>query len=150
MAMMAADLQEPPELALEFFRTLESDEADVVVGARDARDDSWRSRVSSNLFWWLYKKFVIPDLPDGGVDMFGCNTVFRRELLALEVLIYASGERQISRAKEKMDPVPGGTLAIVIIDATNNPRGTRIFGPVARELRAKNFMKIISLAPEVL
>ncbi len=40
--------------------------------------------------------------------------------------------------------------AIVIIDATNNPKGTRIFGPVARELRAKNFMKIISLAPEVL
>lgn len=40
--------------------------------------------------------------------------------------------------------------AIVIIDASNNPRGTRIFGPVARELRAKNFMKIISLAPEVL
>ena len=40
--------------------------------------------------------------------------------------------------------------AIVIIDETNNPRGTRIFGPVARELRAKNFMKIISLAPEVL
>jgi large subunit ribosomal protein L14 len=40
--------------------------------------------------------------------------------------------------------------AVVIIDATNNPRGTRIFGPVARELRAKNFMKIISLAPEVL
>jgi large subunit ribosomal protein L14 len=40
--------------------------------------------------------------------------------------------------------------AIVIIDAANNPKGTRIFGPVARELRAKNFMKIISLAPEVL
>jgi large subunit ribosomal protein L14 len=40
--------------------------------------------------------------------------------------------------------------AIVIIDLTNNPKRTRIFGPVARELRAKNFMKIISLAPEVL
>jgi large subunit ribosomal protein L14 len=40
--------------------------------------------------------------------------------------------------------------AAVIIDDTNNPRGTRIFGPVARELREKNFMKIISLAPEVL
>ncbi len=40
--------------------------------------------------------------------------------------------------------------AIVIIDKDNNPRGTRIFGPVARELREKNFMKIISLAPEVL
>ena len=40
--------------------------------------------------------------------------------------------------------------AAVLIDATNQPRGTRIFGPVARELRDRNFMKIISLAPEVL
>jgi large subunit ribosomal protein L14 len=40
--------------------------------------------------------------------------------------------------------------AIVIIDKENNPRGTRIFGPVARELREKRFMKIISLAPEVI
>ena len=40
--------------------------------------------------------------------------------------------------------------AIVIIDKELNPRGTRIFGPVARELRERNFMKIVSLAPEVL
>jgi large subunit ribosomal protein L14 len=40
--------------------------------------------------------------------------------------------------------------AAVIIDTQNNPRGTRIFGPVARELRDKNFMKIISLSPEVI
>lgn len=40
--------------------------------------------------------------------------------------------------------------AMVIIDQQMNPRGTRIFGPVARELRDKNFMKIISLAPEVI
>ncbi len=40
--------------------------------------------------------------------------------------------------------------ALVIIDAQLNPRGTRIFGPVARELRDKNFTKIISLAPEVI
>lgn len=40
--------------------------------------------------------------------------------------------------------------AAVIIDANNNPRGTRIFGPVARELRDRSFMKIVSLAPEVL
>jgi large subunit ribosomal protein L14 len=39
--------------------------------------------------------------------------------------------------------------AAVIIDANNNPRGTRIFGAVARELREKNFMKIVSLAAEV-
>src|SRR5947208_638819 len=40
--------------------------------------------------------------------------------------------------------------AAVLIDNQNNPRGTRIFGPVGRELRERNFMKIISLAPEVL
>jgi large subunit ribosomal protein L14 len=40
--------------------------------------------------------------------------------------------------------------AIVIIDKDGNPRGTRVFGPVARELRKKNFMKIVSLAPEVI
>jgi large subunit ribosomal protein L14 len=40
--------------------------------------------------------------------------------------------------------------AVVIINEQKNPRGTRIFGPVARELREKRFMKIISLAPEVL
>jgi len=40
--------------------------------------------------------------------------------------------------------------AIVFIDPQSNPRGTRVFGPVARELREKNFTKIISLAPEVI
>lgn len=40
--------------------------------------------------------------------------------------------------------------ACVIIDANNNPKGKRIFGPVARELREKDYMKIVSLAPEVL
>lgn len=51
---------------------------------------------------------------------------------------------------------PDGSLlrfdrnAIVFIDNQSNPRGTRVFGPVARELREKNFSKIISLAPEVI
>ncbi len=40
--------------------------------------------------------------------------------------------------------------AAVLITPQNNPRGTRIFGPVARELRERNFMKIVSLAPEVI
>ena len=42
------------------------------------------------------------------------------------------------------------TNAAVIIDVQKNPKGTRIFGPVARELREKNFTKIVSLAPEVI
>ena len=40
--------------------------------------------------------------------------------------------------------------AVVLIDSQNNPKGTRVFGPVARELRERRFMKIISLAPEVI
>lgn len=42
-----------------------------------------------------------------------------------------------------------GDNAVCVIDANNEPKGTRVFGPVARELREKNFLKIISLAPEV-
>ena len=50
------------------------------------------------------------------------------------------------------DATPGGVVknAAVIIRDDKTPRGTRIFGPVARELRDKQFMKIVSLAPEVL
>ena len=40
--------------------------------------------------------------------------------------------------------------AAVIVNMDNNPRGTRVFGPVAREIRDKNYLKIVSLAPEVL
>ena len=48
---------------------------------------------------------------------------------------------------------PGGTVKkgeVVLIKDDKNPRGTRIFGPVARELRDKDYMKILSLAPEVI
>ena len=60
----------------------------------------------------------------------------------------------VVRTKHKIRRGDGSYLrfdnnAVVIIDKDSNPRGTRIFGPVARELREKNFMKIISLAPEV-
>jgi large subunit ribosomal protein L14 len=58
------------------------------------------------------------------------------------------------RTKHKLRRPDGSYLrfdnnAVVIIDEQLNPKGTRIFGPVARELRDKNFTKIISLAPEV-
>lgn len=60
----------------------------------------------------------------------------------------------VVRTKNKINRNDGSYLAfdnnaVVIIDSQLNPRGTRVFGPVARELRDKNFMKIISLAPEV-
>ena len=61
----------------------------------------------------------------------------------------------VVRTKNKIRRPDGTSLrfdtnALVIIDTQRNPRGTRIFGPVPRELRDKGFMKIISLAPEVI
>lgn len=82
-AVMAADLQEPPELMVEFFRVLADDRADVVVGTRRSRGDPWLSRLFSSAFWALYRRFVFRDIPPGGVDVFGCNGAFRTQLLAL-------------------------------------------------------------------
>lgn len=60
----------------------------------------------------------------------------------------------IVRTKKTMHRIDGMSIrfddnAAVIINPENNPKGTRVFGPIARELREKNFSKIISLAPEV-
>jgi len=83
-AVMAADLQEPADLIMAFFDELAKDEADVVVGTRMSRDDPFLSRIGSRLFWFLYRKIVQPELPPGGIDVFGCNAAFHRELLKLE------------------------------------------------------------------
>ena len=61
----------------------------------------------------------------------------------------------VVRTRKAIHRSDGSTLrfdsnAVVLIDKDKNPRGTRIFGPVARELREKRFMKIVSLAPEVI
>jgi large subunit ribosomal protein L14 len=61
----------------------------------------------------------------------------------------------VVRTKKEISRADGSYIrfddnAVVLLNATDELRGTRIFGPVARELRDKNFMKIISLAPEVL
>ena len=82
-AVMAADLQEPPELALDFFRRLLADECDVAVGVRRSRSDPAWVRATSAIYWSLYRRFVIREVPIGGVDMFACNEHFRAELLHL-------------------------------------------------------------------
>lgn len=83
LGVMAADLQEPPELMLDFFAALSSGEADVVVGRRESRADpaltSWMSRA----FWSLYRRLINPAIPRGGVDVFGCTREVADRLLAL-------------------------------------------------------------------
>jgi large subunit ribosomal protein L14 len=95
-----------------------------------------------------------------GVQEIGCIRVVARggdtRYASLGDVIVASTKQVSSQSS-----IPRGTVirdgtairfddnAAVIIDANGNPRGTRVFGPVARELRDKQYMKIVSLAPEV-
>lgn len=82
--VMAADLQEPPELLIAFFKSLAAEECDVAIGTRTGRNDPLFSRLASGVFWGLYRKLVVHDMPEGGVDVFGCNKIFRDQLLKLE------------------------------------------------------------------
>jgi len=82
-AVLAADLQEPPELIVSFFRTLESEPVDITIGTRESRGDPLMQSLSASLFWSLYRRFVQPEVPVGGVDVFGCNQRVRDALLRL-------------------------------------------------------------------
>ena len=82
--IIAADLQEPPELLVHFLQPLVADSADIVVGRRHGRKDPTATRFSANLFWRFYRLFVNSEIPPGGVDVFGCNRQVRDELLRLE------------------------------------------------------------------
>lgn len=82
-AVLAADLQEPPELVLEFFRQLRGGTCDVTIGQRTGRSDGAFNSLSSRIFWGVYRRLIMPEVPKGGVDVFGCNEKVRRQLLAL-------------------------------------------------------------------
>lgn len=82
-AVMAADLQEPPSLVLEFDRILSTNVADIAIGRRTGRDDGVMSGVASNIFWGIYRRLVISEIPPGGVDVFGCTSQVRDLLVDL-------------------------------------------------------------------
>ena len=82
-AVLAADLQEPPELIIAFFRALGAGSVDITVGTREAREDPFWQSLFGNLFWAIYRKFVQPEVPPGGVDVFGCNKAVRDALIRM-------------------------------------------------------------------
>ena len=81
--VMAADLQEPPELTLQALECLCSGQTDIVFGHRIGRSDPGLSQLFSELFWWIYRTFVVKDMPKGGVDIFSCTRQVRDRLLEL-------------------------------------------------------------------
>jgi len=84
VAAMAADLQEPAELVERFFEHLCSGEYDVAVGVRTGREDPLTTTVLSKVFWSLYRRWVHPDIPAGGVDIFGCTKDVAARLVGLD------------------------------------------------------------------
>lgn len=85
VGVMAADLQEPPELMTQFFEVLADDRADIVVGVRRGRrGDPAMTAATSRLFWKLYRRLVQREMPVGGFDVFACTAAFARHLVAFE------------------------------------------------------------------
>jgi glycosyltransferase involved in cell wall biosynthesis len=102
VAAMAADLQEPPELVLEFFALLASGDYDVAVGTRTGRDDPRTTMLLSRMFWGFYRRHVHKDIPAGGVDIFACSRAVADRLVALDeshsslvALLYWLGFRRV-------------------------------------------------------
>jgi hypothetical protein len=65
---------------------MRSGRADVVFGHRTGRTDAWLSQLLSESFWTLYRRFVLPDMPKGGIDVIGCTRQVRDRLLEMKEL----------------------------------------------------------------
>lgn len=82
-AVMAADLQEPPTLIADFYRELGTGNYDIAIGMREKRTDPSLGKGASMLFWAVYRRLVQPEIPAGGVDVFGCTRTVRDHLLRM-------------------------------------------------------------------
>jgi polyisoprenyl-phosphate glycosyltransferase len=114
IAMMAADLQEPVSLVRDFFRGLAGGEHDIAVGVRLAREDPVKDMLPARVFWWLFRRLVEPEIPSGGVDVFGCTRQVAGQLLRLEEshtslvgLLYWVGFRRLEVPYERQPRLVG-------------------------------------------
>jgi glycosyltransferase involved in cell wall biosynthesis len=82
IAFLAADLQQPVSSVKTFFELLTGG-ADVAIGQRATSGDPYLSRISSRMFWGLYRRFIQHDVPSGGVDAFACTRQVRDILVSL-------------------------------------------------------------------
>jgi polyisoprenyl-phosphate glycosyltransferase len=84
IGVMAADLQEPAELLTDLYAALASGEHDVALGVRRTRQDPGAGRLGARLFWVVYRRWVQPEMPPGGVDVFACTSQVRDSLASLQ------------------------------------------------------------------
>lgn len=111
-------------------------------------DNSWAKEVLCiKVLWGSHRRYAsIGDIIVCAVKKAAPDGTVKKKKVVKAVIVRTSKEvRRKDGSYVRFDD-----NACVIVDDNNNPRWTRIFGPVARELRAKGYQKIVSLAPEVL
>lgn len=113
-SVIAADLQEPLELVLEFLTVMRSGTSDIVVGRRLDRNDPLISSFQAKLFWSVYRKLINPEIPSGGVDVFGCTRVVRDTIVtfkeadsSLIALLFWIGFSRTSVSYERRERIEG-------------------------------------------
>ena len=97
---MAADLH-VAEVVISFFDELASGECDIVLGQRMGRDDPASSAAMANFYWRFYRRVINREIPDGGVDVFGCTRAIAARIVtfpethtSLVALLYWLGYRR--------------------------------------------------------
>jgi polyisoprenyl-phosphate glycosyltransferase len=84
VAVRSADLQEPNALLQDLLRAVGRGECEVALGVRQGRSDALHRRVGAGIFWSVYRRYVQPQMPRGGVDVFACTSRVRDALLELK------------------------------------------------------------------
>jgi glycosyltransferase involved in cell wall biosynthesis len=84
VAIQTADLQEPPHLLVDFYNALAGGEHDVALGVRTHRADPAGSRMAALLFWRMYHRFIQPEMPVRGIDVFACTRQVASELIRMQ------------------------------------------------------------------
>ena len=83
LAVMAADLQESPDLLIEFYGSLKNGAAEIAIGRRVSRNDPGLSKLFSKIYWSFYRKTINREIPVGGVDVFACTKKAKDQIVAM-------------------------------------------------------------------
>jgi glycosyltransferase involved in cell wall biosynthesis len=81
-----SDLQEPVELFDKFFRAISTGECEIALGHRILRKDPLSTRLPASIYWWINRKWIHPESPKGGLDVFAMSSIARKEFCLLKEL----------------------------------------------------------------
>jgi glycosyltransferase involved in cell wall biosynthesis len=83
VAVMAADLQEPPDLLVGFYGAISGGNAEIAIGRRLSRNDPWITKMLSKIYWGFYRRTINSEIPAGGVDIFACTKKVNDQIIKM-------------------------------------------------------------------